>query len=121
VCNDFYIELQHTAGEMRAGINRDQALRNLSQRTGVQSVRALVTLIIQSDKLGTSIAQALRVHADTSRVQRGLKAEEKAGMMPVKIMLPLVFFIFPAIFVVAVGPGAIQIIRHLLPGLRSVH
>jgi len=119
VCEDFYIELQITAGEMRAGIVRDEAMRNLAQRTGVQSVRALATLIIQSDKLGTSIAQALRVHSDTSRVHRALKAEEKAGQMPVKIMIPLIFFIFPAIFVVAVGPGAIQIMRNLLPRMAG--
>jgi tight adherence protein C len=119
VCKDFHTELQLTAGEMRVGINRDQALKNLAQRTGVQSVRALSTLIIQSDKLGTSISQALRVHADTSRVQRSLKAEEQAGKMPVKILMPLIFCIFPTVFVVAVGPGIIQIVRQLLPGLRG--
>jgi tight adherence protein C len=119
VCQDFFVELQTTAGEMRAGIDRDTALRNLSQRTGVQSVRALATLIIQSDKLGTSISQALRVHADTSRVQRALKAEEKAGKMPVKILVPLIFFIFPAIFVIAVGPGAIQIAKNLIPKMSG--
>jgi len=119
MCYDFYVELQLLAGEMRGGIVRDEALRNLAKRTGVQSVRALATLIIQSDKLGTSISQALRVHADTSRVQRGLRAEEKAGQMPVKIMIPLIFFIFPAIFVVAVGPGAIQVARNLLPRLSG--
>lgn len=119
VCLDFYLELQLTAGEMRAGIVRDEAMRNLAQRTGVQSVRALATLIIQSDKLGTSIAHALRVHSDTSRVHRALKAEEKAGQMPVKIMIPLVLFIFPAIFVVAVGPGALQIARNLLPAMAG--
>jgi tight adherence protein C len=119
VCQDFYIELQITAGEMRAGIVRDEAMRNLAQRTGVQSVRALATLIIQSDKLGTSIAHALRVHSDSSRVHRALKAEEKAGQMPVKIMIPLILFIFPAIFVVAVGPGAIQIMRNLLPSMAG--
>ena len=119
VCHDFYLELQLTAGEMRAGIVRDQAMRNLAQRTGVQSVRSPATLIIQSDKLGTSIAQALRVHSDTSRVHRGLKAEEKAGQMPVKIMIPLILFIFPAIFVVAVGPGALSIARNLLPAMAG--
>jgi tight adherence protein C len=119
VCQEFYIELQITAGEMRAGIVRDEAMRNLAQRTGVQSVRALATLIIQSDKLGTSIAHALRVHSDSSRVHRALKAEEKAGEMPVKIMIPLILFIFPAIFVVAVGPGVIQIMRNLLPRMAG--
>jgi tight adherence protein C len=119
VCYDFYIELQLTAGEMRAGLGRNQALRNLAQRTGVQSVRVLTSLIIQSDKLGTSIAQSLRVHADSSRVQRSLRAEEKAGKMPVKILLPMVLFIFPVIFVVAVGPGVIQIMKNLLPKMAG--
>ncbi len=119
VCQDFYNELQITAGEMRAGISRDQALRNLSRRTGVASVRSLTTLITQSDKLGTSIAQALRVHADFIRTERTLKAEERAAKMPVKIMVPLVFFIFPAMFVVVIGPGAIQIMKNLFPALSG--
>jgi tight adherence protein C len=117
VCYDLYQELQVAAGEMRAGLPRDQALRNMVQRTGVQSVRSLATLIIQSDKLGTSIAQALRVHADSTRVQRTLRAEEKAGKLPVKILIPLILCYFPVIFIVVVGPGVIQIIRNLLPSL----
>jgi tight adherence protein C len=114
---EFHTELQLTAGEMRAGISRDQALRNLAERTGVPSIRALGTLIIQSDKLGTSIAQALRVHADSSRVHRTLKAEEKAAKMPVKILVPLLFFIFPAMFIVILGPAAIQIMKNIFPTL----
>jgi tight adherence protein C len=117
VCKDFYQELQLTAGEMRAGIDREQALHNLGHRTGVDSVRSLVTLIIQSDKLGASIVQALRVHADFTRAQRTLRAEEQAAKMPVKILMPLVFFIFPCMFIVILGPGVIQIAKHLLPTL----
>jgi tight adherence protein C len=119
VCKDFYLELQLTSGEMRAGIDREQALHNLGHRTGVNSVRSLVTLIIQSDKLGASIVQALRVHADFTRAQRTLRAEEQAAKMPVKIMMPLVFFIFPCMFVVILGPGVIQIAKHLLPVLHG--
>jgi tight adherence protein C len=119
VCKDFYQELQITAGEMRAGIDREQALHNLAHRTGVASVRSLVTLIIQSDKLGASIVQALRVHADFTRTQRTLRAEEQAAKLPVKILMPLLFFIFPVMFVVVVGPGVIQIIRNLLPALHG--
>jgi tight adherence protein C len=119
VCKDFYLELQLTAGEMRAGIDREQALHNLAHRTGVASVRSLVTLIIQSDKLGASIVQALRVHADFTRAQRTLRAEEQAAKLPVKILMPLVFFIFPCMFIVIIGPGIIQIAKHLLPILHG--
>jgi len=117
VCRDFFFELQTVAGEMRTGISRDMALSNLSHRTGVQSVQSLVTLMVQSEKLGTSIADALRVHGDFLRIQRTQKAEEAAGKLPVKILFPLIFFIFPAMFVVIVGPGAIQIVRNLLPAM----
>ena len=120
LCHDFYTELQIAAGEMRTGIPRDVALRNLGQRTGVQSVQSLVTLMIQSDKLGTSIAQALRVQADYSRVQRTLRAEEIAGKLPVKILIPMLFFIFPAMFVVIIGPGVITVAKNLLPILGAV-
>jgi tight adherence protein C len=119
VCKDFYQELQLTVGEMRTGIDRERALHNLGHRTGVDSVRSLVTLIIQSDKLGASIVQALRVHADFTRAQRTLRAEEQAAKMPLKILMPLVFFIFPCMFVVIIGPGVIQIAKALLPALSG--
>ncbi len=117
VCHDFYDELQITGGEMRTGLPRDVALTNLAKRTGVQSVQSLVTLMIQSEKLGTSIAQSLRVHADFTRTQRALKAEENAAKLPVKILIPLLFFIFPAMFIVIIGPGAINIMKNLFPAL----
>jgi tight adherence protein C len=113
VCPEFYTELQLTGGEMRTGISRDTALKNLGQRTGVQSVQSLVTLMIQSERLGTSIAQSLRTHADFVRVQRTLKAEEMAAKLPVKILAPLLFFIFPAMFIIVVGPAAIQVAHNL--------
>ncbi len=91
VCRDFFNELQIVAGEMRTGISRDAALTNLSHRTGVQSVQSLVALMVQSEKLGTSIADAMRVHADFLRVERTQKAEEAAGKLPVKILFPLIF------------------------------
>ncbi|MBU4232286.1 MAG: type II secretion system F family protein [Proteobacteria bacterium] len=115
VCQEFYQELQITAGEMRTGITRDTALRNLGKRTGVESLQSLVTLMIQSEKLGTSLAQSLRAHADFSRVQRTLRAEEMAQKLPVKIVVPLVFFILPAMFIVIIGPGAIQMGKTLIP------
>ena len=80
---DFYSELQLTVAEMRAGIPQAAALKNLSTRTGVSSINSLVTLMIQTEKLGTSIAQSLRTHADFVRVQRSLRAEEKAAKTPI--------------------------------------
>jgi len=115
VCHEFYMELQITAGEMRTGISRDTALKNLGKRTGVQSLQSLVTLMVQSEKLGTSLADSLRAHADFSRTQRTLRAEEMAAKLPVKIVIPLVLFILPAMFIVIVGPGAIQMAKSLLP------
>ncbi len=113
VCQEFHKELQITSGEMRTGISRDLALKNLGQRTGVQSVQSLVTLMIQSERLGTSIAQSLRTHADFVRVQRTLRAEERAAKLPVKILAPLILFIFPAMFIVIIGPAAIKIAQNL--------
>jgi tight adherence protein C len=105
---DFYKELQLTNAELRTGISRELALRNLGDRTAVQNVKALVGLMIQSDRMGASIAQALRTHAAFLRVQRAQAAEERAAKLPVKILFPLLLFIFPAIFVVVMGPAVIQ-------------
>ena len=108
---DLYKELQLTNAEMRTGINREVALKSLGERTGVQNVKALVGLMIQSDRMGASIVQALRTHAAFLRVQRSQKAEEKAAKLPVKILFPLLLFIFPAIFMVVLGPAAIQMTK----------
>ena len=115
VSEDFYNELQITGGEMRTGIPRDTALRNLGKRTGVNSLQSLVTLMVQSEKLGTSLAQSLRAHAEFTRVQRTLRCEEMAHKLPVKIVIPLVFFILPAMFIVIVGPGVIEMGKTLIP------
>jgi len=108
ISTDLYRELQLTNAELRTGISRELALRNLGERTGVQNVKALVGLMIQSDRMGASIVQALRTHASFLRVQRSQKAEERAAKLPVKILIPLLLFIFPAIFVVVMGPAAIM-------------
>lgn len=108
ISTELFHEFQLTNAELRTGIHRESALRNLGERTGVQNVKALVGLMIQSEKMGTSISQALRTHASFLRVQRGLKAEEKAAKLPVKILFPMMFFIFPAIFVVVIGPAIIH-------------
>ena len=99
--------------EIRAGTPRDEALRNLGERTGVADVQSLVAMLIQTDRFGTSIAQALRVHADTMRTKRRQRAEEAAAKTTIKLVFPLVLFIFPTMFVVILAPALIRIIRTL--------
>jgi tight adherence protein C len=110
VYQDFCEELQITAGELRAGLPWDEAFDHLGKRTDVQSIRSMVGLMIQSNKLGASLADALRHHSDFIRTQRILRAEEKAAKLPVKMVFPLIFGIFPAIIIVTAGPGIIYII-----------
>ena len=100
--------------EMRAGRSRSDAMRNLADRTGVEDVKTLVTLLIQTDKFGTSIAQALRTLSNSMRIKRRQRAEELAMKLPVKLLFPLILFIFPSLFVIIIGPGAIQIYRALI-------
>jgi tight adherence protein C len=99
--------------EIRVGLSRGRALRNFSYRTGVDEARALSAVLIQSDKLGTSIANALRVHAASMRVRRRQRAEEAARKTPVKLVFPLVFFIFPELLLVILAPALIQLVRVL--------
>lgn len=99
--------------ELRAGKHRPDAMRNMAMRTGLEDVNRLMTLLIQTDKFGTSMAQALRVYSDSMRTKRYQRAEEIAAKLPVKLVFPLVLFIFPAIFVVIVGPAIIKIYRVL--------
>jgi tight adherence protein C len=100
--------------ELRAGKHRKDALKNLALRTNLEEINSLVTLLIQTDQFGTSLADALRVYADSFRTQRYQRAEEKAAKLPVKLIIPLVLFIFPALFVVLLGPAAISIYNTLL-------
>jgi tight adherence protein C len=97
--------------EMRAGTPRDEALKNLADRTGLGDIRSLVSMIIQTDRFGTSVADALRVHAVTMRTKRRQRAEEAAAKTTIKLVFPLVLFVFPALFVVVLGPSAIVILR----------
>jgi len=99
--------------EIRAGVPRDEALRGLGERTGVPDVRSLVAMLIQTDRFGTSIAQALRVHSDTLRTKRRQRAEEAAAKTTIKLIFPLVLFVLPALFVVILGPALINIYRTL--------
>jgi tight adherence protein C len=110
-------ELQTLNNEVRAGKPRMEAFRNFADRTKVDDVRALVAMLIQTDRFGTSVAQALRTHADTSRTTRRQHAEERAAKLGVKLVFPLVFCLFPAMYVVTVGPGAIRIMRILVQGV----
>ena len=103
--------------EIRAGVPREDALRNLGDRTGVGDLQSLVAMLIQTDRFGTSVAQALRVHSDTLRTKRRQRAEEAAAKTTIKLVFPLAFCIFPALFVVILGPALISIYRTLL-GLK---
>jgi tight adherence protein C len=103
--------------EIRAGAAREDALRNLADRTGVDDVRTLVTILVQTDRFGTSVARSLRVHSDTLREKRRQRAEEAAAKTAIKMVFPLVICIFPAMFVVIVGPGLMQIFRALSGGV----
>ena len=95
--------------EQRAGRSRAEAWRNWAARTDVDSVRALVAMLIQTDSFGTSIAKALRIHSDGLRMQRRQQAEEQAAKTTVKLVFPLVFCIFPSLFLVVLGPSLITI------------
>ena len=101
--------------ELRAGKARADALRNLAERTGVDDISSLVAMLVQTDKFGTSVAQSLRVHSDTVRTKRRQRAEEAAAKTGVKMVFPLVFCIFPAIWVVTIGPAAIKFVQVLVP------
>jgi tight adherence protein C len=101
--------------ETRAGKPRVEALRNLAARTGVEDLTALVGTLIQTDRFGTSVAQALRVHSDSLRTERRQRAEEQAAKTTVKMIIPLVVFVLPSLIFVTVGPAVIQLMHVLLP------
>ncbi len=105
--------------ELRGGKARADALRNFAERSGVAAISSFVTLLVQSDTLGASISRTLRVHADEMRATRTLRAEEKAAMLPVLLSIPLVTCILPAMLSVILLPGAITIIRQVLPLLAG--
>ncbi|MFL5535982.1 MAG: type II secretion system F family protein [Gemmatimonadales bacterium] len=97
--------------EMRAGTPREEALKNFAERTGLADIKSLVSMMIQTDRFGTSVADALRVHSDTMRTKRRQRAEEAAAKTTIKLVFPLVLFVFPAMFVVVIGPSALAIYR----------
>ncbi len=107
-------ELDLVNAQIRVGRTRIEAMRELASRTGVDDIKALVAMLIQTDRFGTSVSQSLRVHADDMRMKRRQRAEEAAAKTPVKMVPPLVFFIFPALFVVILGPAVITIYRQFI-------
>jgi tight adherence protein C len=116
---DLSDELRLVNLELRAGKARSEALRNLADRTGVDDLSSLAAMLIQTDKFGTSVAQSLRVHSDTLRTKRRQRAEEAAAKTGVKMVFPLVFCIFPAIWVVTIGPAAIRFVQVLFPMMQK--
>ncbi len=112
---DLSDELRLITLELRAGTGRPEALHHLADRTGVDDVASLVAMLVQTDKFGTSVANSLRVHSDTLRTKRRQRAEEAAAKTGVKMVFPLVFCIFPAIWVVSIGPAAIKFVQVLFP------
>ena len=101
--------------QLQMGRARSEVLHELGSRTGVKDLRSLASVLIQADKFGSSVAQALRVQSDSMRIRRKQLAEEKAAKTAVKLIFPLVMFIFPGIFVILVGPAAVTMVRELFP------
>ena len=112
-------ELHLVTLELRAGSSREKALRNLALRTGVEEVNTFATMLIQADRFGTSIGDSLRVFSDELRTKRRLRAEEIAAKIPLKLLFPLVLFIFPSLLLVLLGPAFIQVYRILLPTMAG--
>jgi tight adherence protein C len=116
---DLSDELRLVNLELRAGTGRVDALRNLARRTDVDDVISLVAMLVQTDRFGTSVSQSLRVHSDTVRTKRRQRAEEAAAKTGVKMVFPLVFCIFPAIWVVTIGPAAMKFVDVLFPMMQK--
>jgi tight adherence protein C len=106
--------------ELRAGIRRADALHNLADRCGVDDVKKLVAVLVQTDRFGTSIAQSLRGHADYLRVMARQRAEEKASKLAVKLVFPIFFCVLPTLFVVTLGPVLTHLVRDLLPMIENM-
>ncbi len=112
-------ELQLVLMEMRAGFTKERALRNFALRTGVEDVDALVAMLVQAERFGTSMGESLRVHADNLRRKRAVVAQEAAAKVALKLLFPLIFCIFPALMIVLLGPASIQMKTVLLPAVQA--
>lgn len=118
---DIAEELNQVNLEIRGGMRRADALRNLVERNGEPELRKLVAILIQTDRFGTSIADSLRTHSDFMRVRRRQAAEERAGKVGVKLVFPIFFLILPSMLVVVAGPGLLQVFKYLFPVMRQFH
>jgi tight adherence protein C len=116
---DLSDELRLRNLEVNLGKTRSEALRNFAERTGVEDVKTLVAILVQTDRFGTSVGQALRTFSDSLRTKRRQRAEEQAAKLAIKMIIPMAIFIFPAVFVVILGPPFIAIVRDLLPLLAG--
>jgi tight adherence protein C len=105
-------ELHHTYLEIQAGVPRADGFRRLAERTGVEDLRALSAMLIQTDMFGTSIARALRVHSESMRIRRAQRAEEKASMVSVKMTIPLIMCILPSLIAIVMGPAIAMIVKN---------
>jgi len=114
-------EIHLTNLETRAGSTREQALRNLALRTGVEEISVFATMLSQADKFGTSIGESLRIFSDDLRYKRQIRAEELTAKLPTKMLFPLVLCIFPAIGMVILGPAGVQVYRVIVPMLAGQH
>lgn len=112
-------ELHLVSLELRAGASRAEALRNLALRVAIEDVDAMVAMLVQADRFGTSVSDSLRVHSESLRTKRRLIAEEAAAKLPVKLLVPLIFCVFPALLTVLLGPAAISVYRILMPRLTG--
>lgn len=112
-------ELQLLMLELRAGLSKETALKNLALRTGVEELDILVAMLIQAERFGTSVGDSLRVHSENLRLKRRLRAEDAAGKIAVKLLFPLIFCIFPTLMLVLLGPAFIQVLRVLLPTIAG--
>jgi tight adherence protein C len=116
ICNEFTVMNL----ELRAGKRRADALHNLADRTGVEDVKKLVAVLVQTDRFGTSIAQCLRGHADYLRTMARQRAEERASKLAVKLVFPIFFCVLPALFVVTIGPVMVHLVRDLVPMIENM-
>lgn len=118
---DLSEELSFVNMEIMAGQSRAEALRNFARRTGEDEVKKLVAILIQTDKFGTSVSEALRTQSDFLRIRRRQDAEERAGKVGVKLVFPIFFFCLPSLLIVTAGPGILQLFQNLLPLMNGFH
>ncbi len=111
ICKPLSDEIHHLNLEIRAGLSRERALRKFASRVGLAEVDQVVAVLVQVERLGTSVAEALLVHTDVMRTRQRQTAEEKAAKVPVKLLFPMIFCIFPALFVVVLGPALLSVLR----------